>query len=239
MNERPYGLQGHRALVAGGSGGIGRAVASLLVDAGAEVWSLDRPGAEPPPRVRSLECDLADPDAIARLAEELPDSLRVFVHGAGITRDAVLWKMDREAWREVMAVNLDSAFLLMRAVVPRMRAAGGGSIVLISSINGERGKFGQANYAASKAGLIALGKTAAQELGRFGIRVNSVAPGWIDTDMTRGLPEEYRRRAVQESALGRVGRPEDVASAVLFLCSEASGHITGQVLRVDGGQCTV
>jgi len=123
-------------------------------------------------------------------------------------------------------------------VTPRLRARGGGSVVLLSSINGERGKLGQSNYAASKAGLIALGKTAAIELGHFGVRVNCVAPGLIRTPMTESLPPEVLQRAVDETALGRTGSPEDVANAVLFLCSDLSGHITGQVLRVDGGQLT-
>jgi acetoacetyl-CoA reductase/3-oxoacyl-[acyl-carrier protein] reductase len=109
-------------------------------------------------------------------------------------------------------------------------------VVLVSSINGERGKAGQANYAASKGGLNALARTAARELGRFGIRVNAVAPGWIETPMTAGLPAELRERALAETALGRLGRPEDVAGAVLYLCSELGRQVTGQVLRVDGGQ---
>ena len=158
------------------------------------------------------------------------------VHCAGITRDGVLWKLSSDDWRAVMAANLDSAFYLLHAAVPALRAAGGGAVVLVSSINGERGKAGQANYAASKAGLNALARTAARELGRFGIRVNAVAPGWVETPMTAALPEELRQRALAETALGRLGRPEDVAGAVLFLCSDLARHVTGQVLRVDGGQ---
>ena len=117
-----------------------------------------------------------------------------------------------------------------------MRAAGAGAIVLVSSINGERGKVGQANYAASKAGLIALARTAARELGGFGIRVNVVSPGWIETPMTAGLPEDVRQRAIEETALGRLGAPDDVAAAMVFLVSDLGRHVTGQVLRVDGGQ---
>ena len=117
-----------------------------------------------------------------------------------------------------------------------MRRAGAGAVVLVSSINGQRGKFGQSNYAASKAGLIGLAKTAALELGGFGIRVNCVAPGWIETPFTASLAAEYRERALSETPLRRLGQPDDVANAVLFLCSDMSRHVTGQVLRVDGGQ---
>jgi len=237
--QQPFcALAGRVALVSGGSGGIGRAVVAMLCRAGAEVLSIDRPGTVAPDGAAHLVCDLADAAAIGRLQERLPERLDLFVHCAGITRDGVLWKLAPEAWRDVMRVNLDSAFHLLQLVAPRMRRAGGGSVVLVASINGERGKFGQSNYAASKAGLMALGKSAARELGSFGIRVNSVAPGWIDTDMTRGLSDEQRARALEECALPQLGRPEHVAGAVLFLCSELSAHVSGQVLRVDGGQCT-
>lgn len=234
----PLSLAGRTAVVAGGSGGIGRAVCASLLQAGAQVISIDRPGAVAVAGATNLPVDLADAAAIAALAPALPERVHVFVHCAGITRDGVSWKLLPEQWSEVQRVNLDSAFHLIQLLVPRLRAAGSGSVVLLASINGERGKFGQSNYAASKAGLIAFGKSIARELGAFGIRVNSVAPGWIETEMTSALPEEHRQRALAETALGRLGTPDDVAGVVLFLCSPLAAHMTGQVLRVDGGQCT-
>ncbi len=229
-------LEGKVALVTGGSGGIGSAIVRRLREAGAVVVNADLAAGEDGGEF--VACDLSDVSAIESLVEEIGGThgrLDVIVHAAGITRDAVLWKMTDAAWSDVMRINLDSAFHLLRAATPRLRERGG-TVVLISSINGERGKFGQANYAASKGGLIALAKTAARELGAFGIRVNVIAPGLIETPMTRDLPDDVVRRAREEIALGRLGRPDDVASAVLFLGSDLSAHVTGQVLRVDGGQ---
>ncbi|MGD8376280.1 MAG: SDR family oxidoreductase [Acidobacteriota bacterium] len=235
----PPSLQDRRALVTGGAGAIGSAVVRSLSGAGARVASADLPGSPPGSGAASLEADLREPGAVAALVEEADrrlGGLDILVHCAGITRDAVLWKMSPSDWSEVIRVNLDSAFHLLREATPRMRRGSGGAIVLVASINGERGKFGQSNYAASKAGLIGLARSAARELGRFDIRVNVIAPGWIDTPMTAAAPPEFRQRAIDESALGRVGRPEDVADGVLFLVSGLSRHVTGQVLRVDGGQ---
>lgn len=230
-------LRGRTVLVTGGSGGIGAAVIELLLEADATVYNADLPDHPGPEGAEHLPCDLSDATAVAALCEALPpvDGL---VHCAGITRDGVVWKMRDEDWDAVLRVNLDSAFRLVRAVVPRMRQAGRGHIVLISSINGERGKFGQANYAASKAGLIGFARTVAREVGRFGVRVNVIAPGLILTPMTESLPEPVMARAIEETALGEAGRPRDVARAVLYLCSDLSSHVTGQVLRVDGGQLT-
>ena len=234
------------AMVAGGSGAIGSAVVELFLAAGARVLSVDLPGhhprrAEPHRRDIHLSADLTQPSQVRELMADVTREhgrLDIVVHAAGITRDSVLWKMEDDAWSEVLAVNLDSAFYLLKAATPLLRKAGSGSVVLISSINGQRGRFGQSNYAASKSGVEALAKTAALELGRFQIRVNSVAPGWIETPMTEGMPEAFRERAVAETPLGRLGQPEDVARVVLFLCSDLSRHITGQVVRVDGGQLT-
>ena len=231
-------LAGRTALVAGGSGGIGSATARLLARAGARVLSLDRPGCAAPEGCEGLACDLADAGACDALFADLrrrTATLDFLVHAAGITRDGVLWKMSDEDWSSVLELNLGSAFRLLRGATPLLRGRGG-SVVLISSINGERGKFGQANYAASKAGMLGLARSAARELGRFGVRVNAVAPGLVRTAMTAGLAQEHIDQAVAETALGRAGESEDVARAVLFLCSDLARHVTGQVLRVDGGQ---
>lgn len=236
---RLLSLEGRVALVTGAAGGIGSAVVRGLLDAGAAVASVDLPGRGCVEGSVEIPCDVADARGVADLFTELRrrfDRLDIVIHCAGITRDAVLWKMGDEAWERVLRVNLDSAFFVLRHAVSLMRERGEGAIVLVSSINGERGKFGQANYAASKAGLIGLARTAARELGRFGIRVNVIAPGLIRTAMTDALPAEVIEAAIDESALGRAGEPEDVARVALFLVTPLSRHVTGQVLRVDGGQ---
>ena len=232
-------LEGRVAIVTGGGGGIGTAVAAQLDEAGARVITFDRANRPGPPGTESIACDVRNgaqtAAAVARVASE-HGRLDIVVHCAGITRDRTLSRMTDEEWSEVIDTNLGSAFHLVRAAITPLRDGGGGIIVLIGSINAERGKTGQANYAASKAGLIALARTSARELGRYGIRVNVVSPGWIDSAMTAALDPAFRQRALYETVLGRVGTPGDVAGPVLFLCSPLSRHITGQVLRVDGGQ---
>ncbi len=232
-------LDGSIAIVTGGGGGIGTAVAAQLTDAGAHVVSLDRANRPGPPGTESIACDMAvGAEVLAAVAQVATTHgrLDIVVHCAGITRDRSLARMTDAEWSEVIDINLSSAFHLVRGAIAPLREAGGGAIVFVSSINAERGKAGQANYTASKAGLIGLAKTAARELGHYGIRVNVVAPGWVDTAMTAVLAPEFRQRALDETVLGRVGTPGDVAGPVLFLCSPLSRHVTGQVLRVDGGQ---
>jgi acetoacetyl-CoA reductase/3-oxoacyl-[acyl-carrier protein] reductase len=160
----------------------------------------------------------------------------LLVNNAGITRDRSLLNMSDAEWSSVIDVNLTGAFNMMRAVVPGMAAQGFGRVVNITSINGLRGKFGQANYAAAKAGLIGLTKTAAREFGRKGVTVNAVAPGMVMTDMARKLPREVLDRAGAEAVLPALADTHDISDAVLFLLSDAARAITGEVLRVDAGQ---
>jgi acetoacetyl-CoA reductase/3-oxoacyl-[acyl-carrier protein] reductase len=232
-------LHGRVAAVTGGAGAIGASICRRLHECGATVYCLDRRGQQAPPGAEALSCDVTQAGEVARAVLEIDQAagrLDIVVHAAGVSRDGRVWKATADDWNLVIATNLTSAFHLLHDAVPLMRRAGSGVVVLISSINGERGKIGQTSYAASKAGLNALARTSARELGGFGIRVNAVAPGWIDTPMTAGLPGDLRQRAQDESALGRLGEPDDVARAVLFLVSDFGRHITGQVLRVDGGQ---
>jgi 3-oxoacyl-[acyl-carrier protein] reductase len=248
VNDRAHlesllSFDGKVVLVAGGSGDIGRAIVDRYHQTGARVLNVDLPDRVPQgahsDTCTYLPCDISKPAQVQELLEKVKRNhgrLDVLVHSAGITRDHVLWKMSDEEWSDVLRVNLDSAFYLMRAATPLLRETGGGSVVLVSSITAQRGKFGQTNYAASKAGMIALGKTAALELGRFGIRVNAVAPAWIETRMTASVPEHVRQHELEISPLGRLGQPDDVARVVLFLGSEMSRHVNGQVIRVDGGQ---
>jgi 3-oxoacyl-[acyl-carrier protein] reductase len=234
------GLDGAVALVTGGSGGICTAIVARLASAGARVVSADlNAPAKLPAGAEHRACDVGDAQAVRELVASVAQAhagLDVVVHGAGITRDRVLWKLADEDWEAVLRVNLDAAFWLLKAAAPHLRSSRRAAVALVSSINGERGKFGQTNYAAAKAGLIGLARSAARELGRDGVRVNVVAPGFVETPMTAALGEPHLRRALEETVLGRVGRPDDVAAAVLFLCSDLARHVTGQVLRVDGGQ---
>jgi NAD(P)-dependent dehydrogenase (short-subunit alcohol dehydrogenase family) len=226
-------LSGQVAWVTGGASGIGAAIVRTLRDAGARVVSLDRS------RDASVVLDLTDTAAVMTVvARLLAENLRpdILVNNAGITRDGVVWKLTDEEWDAVLDVNLKSMFRMTRAVVPAMRERGSGAIVNIASINGIRGKFGQSNYAASKGGVIAFTKAVARETGRAGVRVNAIAPGFIETPLTGALPDTVRDAARSEVLLGRLGTPSDIASAVLFLASPLACHITGQVLVVDGGQ---
>lgn len=243
-------LQDKVALITGAGRGIGAAIALELAGEGASVAVLDQPGEEAAAEVAGrierlgvravpLGYDVTDYEGATRAVDQAREALGrldILVCNAGITRDGTSWKMSEQAWDAVLEVNLKGCFNYCRAAGAVFKAQGSGKIVNISSINGMRGKFGQANYAASKAGIIALSKTLARELGRYGVNVNVVAPGMVLTEMAQQLPREFIDKAVEETVLGRLASPRDVASAVAFLCSESSRHITGEVIRVDGGQ---
>lgn len=232
------GLRGRHALVTGGARGLGHAIAGSLVAAGAAVSILDNAAPENVlDGVTVYSTDIRDVDAVEKTIGSLPTPPQLLVNNAGITRDRSIAKMSMEEWQAVLEVNLTGAFNLIRACAPAMVDGGFGRIVNITSINGLRGKFGQANYSASKAGLIGLTKTAAREFGRKGVTVNAVAPGMVLTDMVLAVPADIRNQAVAESALGHLAEPDDIANAVLFLLSDAARMITGQVLQVDAGQC--
>jgi 3-oxoacyl-[acyl-carrier protein] reductase len=229
---------GKVVVVTGGSRGIGRAIADALGDAGAHVYAFD---VGEPENIdtfphKFVRIDIADTNAVKAAIAEFPQPPTLLVNNAGITRDRSIAKMSDADWAAVLHVNLTGAFNTIRAVAPLMVAQGFGRIVNITSINGLRGKFGQANYAAAKAGLIGLTKTAAREFGKKGVTVNAVAPGMVMTDMARALPEEILSRAVAEAALPELCDAQDIANAVLFLLSDAARGITGEVLRVDAGQ---
>jgi 3-oxoacyl-[acyl-carrier protein] reductase len=236
MTERSN-LKGRVAIVTGGSGVIGSAILDVLSDAGVHAVSLDVTAVSN--RHNWEKCDVRDEDSMATSIEAVHRNygrLDLVIHAAGISRDAVIWKMRLADWDAVQAVNLRGAFLLLHHAIPILRQGRGGRVVLIGSINGSRGKLGTSAYSASKAGLIGLAKSVAREVGRFEICVNVVEPGWVRTPLTEVVPQPVKNAALSESLLGTLVEPADVAASVLFLCGPGGSHITGQILRVDGGQ---
>jgi 3-oxoacyl-[acyl-carrier protein] reductase len=233
-------LEGKTALVTGASRGIGRAVATELAQAGASVVLGYRSGKEEAESLaaelgaRAVQADVSSAEEAARLVEEAGD-LDILVNNAGLTRDGLLARMSDDDWRVVIETNLSSVFYTCRAVCRPMMKERAGSIVNISSIVGVHGNWGQTNYAASKAGIIGFTKSLARELGSRNIRANVVAPGYVKTQLTDVLPEEATGAMLQNTPLGRLGEPADVAGAVRFLCSDEASFITGEVLLVDGG----
>jgi acetoacetyl-CoA reductase len=236
------------ALVTGGIGGLGTAICKRLARGGCRVVALDRQSDDPRMPafrdavagldVRFEHADVVDADSVAaavrRIVEEF-GQIDILVNAAGITRDSRLTKMTVEQWDAVLRVNLDSVFHLCRHVVQGMCDRGFGRIVNISSVNGQTGQFGQTNYAAAKAGMHGFTMALAREVSRYGVTVNSVSPGYIDTDMTRAMRKDIRDQVLAAIPAARIGHPVDIANAVDFLCSDASGYVTGANIPVNGG----
>jgi len=244
------GLKGKSAIVTGGSMGIGTAVALTLAKEGCNVAiNYRRHDAEAKEVVRQVEemgqkglavqADVsshADAQNMVQTVIKEFGGLDIMVCNAGINWDGVIWKMSEEQWDAVINVNLKGYFNYNKAAAQVFKDQKGGKIVNVSSINGLRGKFGQANYAASKGGEIAMSKTLAKELGKFNVNVNVVAPGMVMTEMAKAIPAEFLNAAIDETVVGRIATPEDCANVVAFLCSDCSRHVTGEVIKIDGGQ---
>jgi 3-oxoacyl-[acyl-carrier protein] reductase len=237
-------LSGKTALVTGSTRGIGRAIAETLVQCGARVAVVGRDLATAERvagevgEARGFACDVADPASVTMLVQTVEDAfgqLDILVNNAGITKDNLMARMKDEDWDSVLATNLRSAFVATRAAQRGMMKRRWGRIINVTSVVGLVGNKGQANYAASKAGLIGFTKAAAKELSSRNILVNAVAPGYIQTDMTAQLNEEAKTALSSQIPLGRLGEPRDIAGAVAFLASDLAAYITGQVLVVDGG----
>jgi 3-oxoacyl-[acyl-carrier protein] reductase len=245
-------LRGQTALVTGARRGLGQAIAVALARAGARVAINDiADGAHEAQAVAEqirgdggqalvVAADITDPAQVQAMVEAVlaqAGGLDILINNAGITRDSLLVRMSDDDWRQVIDINLGGAFRCTRAVARHMLKHGG-AIVNVSSVVGVMGNAGQANYAASKAGLIGLTKSCARELGPRGVRVNAIAPGFIESAMTQALPPEARARWLSQIPLGRAGTPQEVAAVTVFLASPAAAYVTGQVLCIDGGMVT-
>jgi len=244
------GLQGKVALITGGSIGIGTTISLDLAQNGADVALTyrrheDEANAvvekikEMGCRAKAYKVDVSEFEAAQNLVKDVLEvfgHLDILVNNAGMNWDGVVWKMTEEQWDAVINVDLKGTFNFIRAVSPIFKEQQSGKIVNITSINAMRGRFGQSNYTAAKAGAIALTKTVAKELGRFRVNVNAVAPGLIETDMIKSMPEDFIQRSKAETVFDELGKPEDIAYLVTFLCTEKARHITGEVIKVDGGQ---
>jgi len=243
-----FDLTGKAALVTGSSRGIGAGIVRALADRGARcvVNYVDDPGGRNRAEAQSvavglkdaivLQCDVGDADQVGAMMDQIRQrlgGLDLLVNNAGILRDRTLKKITAQDWDDVLRINLSGVFNCIRSAVPLLRP--GGRIVNLASVSAFLGVFGQANYAAAKAGVVALTKVTARELARQGVTVNTVAPGVIDTDMTRVLPEEALRRLLEQIPLARLGTIDEVVHAVMFLCSPACGYMTGQVIHINGG----
>lgn len=244
-----FDLTGKSALVTGASGGIGAAIAEVLHGAGATVaisgtraGTLDAIKAKLGDRVHCLPCNLAEPTEVEKLvpaAEAAMGSLDILVNNAGITRDGLAMRMKDEDWQQVLDVNLTASFRLCRAAMRGMMKRRWGRIINVTSVVGVTGNPGQANYVASKAGIIGLTKSLAQELASRNITVNAVAPGFVATPMTDVLNEKQRESILARVPAGRLGNPSEIAAAALYLAAEEAAYVTGQTLHVNGGLAMV
>ena len=250
-NHQTKELKGKVCLVTGGSRGIGRAIVNAMADAGADVaftyHTSAREAAEALAtslstvkgiRCRAYQANVASGEemqAVVKQVEADLGSITILVNNAGITRDKSFLKMTKNMWDEVMRVNLDGVFYTTQLVAQDMVGAGWGRIINISSIVGQTGNFGQANYAATKGAVISFTESLARELARKGVTVNAVAPGFIETDMVQGMPEAAVNQVKAMTPMGRLGKPEEIADAVVFLASPRASYVTGQVLGVNGG----
>ncbi len=242
-------LTDRAAVVTGGSRGIGKAIALRLAQQGADICFSYRGNADAAAatvgeieelgkRALSVQADVTRPEAAEELIKAALEALGkvdILVNNAGITRDDLIMRMSPDAWRDVLETNLFGAFYTLKAVTRPMLRAKAGRIINITSVSGQAGQMGQANYSAAKAGLIGLTKAAARELGSRGITVNAVAPGFVLTELTRDLPADLQQQITERTPLGRFGTTEEVAYAVAFLASDEAAYITGQILAVDGG----
>jgi len=243
------GIDGKVALVTGGTGGIGTAVCARLASAGArvattyrneskaQVWREEMQGKGFD--VAIFPCDVADFDACEALAKQISSELGpvdVLVNNAGITRDTTLRKMTADQWRQVLSSNLDSVFNVTRPLIDHMVDKGWGRVINISSINGQKGQFGQTNYSAAKAGIHGFTMALAQEVARKGVTVNTISPGYIATEMVMAVPEDIRNKIIAQIPVGRLGKPEEIAALVTYLASEEASFITGANIAANGGQ---
>ena len=243
-------LKDKTAVITGGVRGIGKAIAKTFCENGANVVLCYRSNDAEAEKtaeelsgfgtqVRIVKGDVADPETAKRIAElikaEFDKKVDILVNNAGITNDKLMMRMDPEDFSKVINANLNGAFYMMKELSALMVKKRSGAIINMASVSGLKGNPAQVNYSASKAGIVGMTLSAAKELGRRGIRVNAIAPGFIDTDMTAVLTEEQKKSAAENITLGRMGKPQDIANAALFLASDMGSYITGQVISVDGG----
>ena len=242
-------LEGKTALVTGGSRGIGREIVLAFLQEGASVWYVDLAEGDSLAeyaeiasangvKVSFKECNVANEESVGTAVGEIlseSDGLDILVNNAGITRDNLLFRMSAQEWTDVLSVNLTSAFLISKLVLRQMAKQRSGSVINVASIVGIIGNGGQTNYSASKAGLIGFTKSSSREVAARGVRVNAVAPGFINTKMTQALNEDQRNALTQQIPMGRIGDPEEVAKVVLFLASDLASYLTGQVIQITGG----